>query len=511
MHPLVLPLALTLSLQVAAAQATAAVDEAALASRCARGFPVECRELGRARLAGEALPRDDRLAAAYLTQACEMGDPAACSDLGVLYAIGRGLPQSDERATALVRRACEQGAAIACSNQGALMAEGVGGPPPKALAGEDAGAPMIRLFRRACEAGVPEGCANLGGAFDGGKLAARDVRIAARSLRRACDAGLALACHRLSLLLQERPEVVPDLTAVALETRACHAGIAPACYTVSEKTPPPGSRTPAGRLVDDPRSFALGIPGTGGFTPGELTSRAGAGGRAKRVLADLRRPPEALRAAVPEPLRARLGVDQPAAPIVAADPAVEVLLALRHGQLGECYEAPRAQAAVRTETFAVLHLDGDGHAAELHVASAPADPALDECVRGVVEGWEFPASEEGHSGPFLVRFAFDAAPGPAAAFAGPGFLRPALRDAGCVERKLQVPAEYRGSTGTATVKLAVDLAGKPGLVHRLSPVPDEIVAAVADAVRACPWSVGGDADGRPTPLWTTVTVKLDAR
>ncbi len=506
-----LSLVLALSLSSVAAPPAASVDEAALAGRCARGFPVECRDLGRARLTGEALPRDDRLAAAHLTQACEMGDPAACSDLGVLYAIGRGLPQSDERATALARRACEQGAAIACSNQGALMSEGVGGPAPSAAPGEEPGAPMIRLFRRACDAGVGEGCANLGTAYDGGKLAARDVRIAARSLRRACDSGLALACHRLALLLQERPEVAPDLTATALETRACRAGIAPACYKVSEKTPPPSARTPAARLVDEPRGFALGIPGTGGFSAGELASRAGAGARTKRVLADLRRPPEAVRAAVPEPLRVRLGVDQPAAPVVAGDPAVDVLLALRHGQLGECYEAPRSHAAARTETFAVLYLDGDGRAAEVRVASAPPDPELEQCVRGVVEGWEFPASEEGHCGPFLVRFAFDAAPGSPAVFAGPGFLRPSARDAGCVERKLQVPPEYRGSTGAVTVKLAIDAAGKPGLVHPLSPVPDEIVAAVADAIRACPWSAGGDADGRPTPLWTTLTVKLDAR
>lgn len=507
MHPLALSLVLGLASGAPVVPAAAStVDEPALAARCARGFAVECRDLGRARLGGEALSRDDRLAAALLTQACEMGDPAACSDLGVLYAVGRGLPQSDERATALSRRACEQGAAIACSNQGALAAEGVGGPPAK---GEGVGGPTMRLFGKACDAGVPEGCANLGSAYDGGKLAVRDVRLAARSLRRACDAGFALACHRLGLLLQERPDVAPDLTATALATRACRAGIAPACYAVSEKTPEAGARTPAARLVDDPRSFALGIPGTGGFSAGELATRAGT--RTKRVLADLRRPPEAIRAAVPEPLRARLGLDGAAAPIAAGDPGVDLLLALRHGQLGQCYEASRTEAAARTEAYAILYLDGDGRPADIRVATAPADSPLEECVRGVVEGWEFPASDDGYSGPFLVRFAYDAAPGPAAGYASPGSLRPALREVGCVERKLQVPPAYRGSTGAVTVKLAIDAAGKPGLVHPLGPVPDELVTAVATAVRACPWSAGGDGDGRPTALWTTVTVKLDGR
>jgi hypothetical protein len=80
-----------------------------------------------------------------------------------------------------------------------------------------------------------------------------------------------------------------------------------------------------------------------------------------------------------------------------------------------------------------------------------------------------------------------------------------------VERTLKVPADLRGSAGAVSVKLAVDAAGKPGLVHALSPAPDGLVAAVAAAVRACPWTAGGDADGRPIPLWTTLTVRIEAR
>ncbi len=505
------PLAVVAAIALAVAQAVPlARDEQALAVRCGRGFPVDCRELGRARLAGDGIARDDRLAAAYLTQACEMGDPAACSDLAVLYAIGRGLPQNDARAVALSRRACEQGIAIACSNQGALMSEGVGGPPAAGPPGADAGAAAFRLFRKACEAGVPEGCANLATAYDGGKLAPRDPKAAARAYRRACDAGLALACHRLSLLLRDRPDVAPDLTATALGTRACPAGIAPACGAVSAPTPAMTARTPAARLVHDPHSLALGIPGMGGFSAGELASRLGAG-RKKRVLAELRRPPEAIQAAVPEALRARLAVDAPAAPGAVADPAVDLLLALRRPLLGQCYEAPRAQAAARTEVFAILFLDGDGRPVDVRVGSVPNDRALEDCVRELVEAWEFPASEEGHSGPFLVRRTFDAPPGPAAEFAAPGYLRPALRDPLCVQRALQVPPEYRGSTGAVTVKLAVDAGGKPGLVHPLTPVPDAIVDAASAAIRSCAWSAGGDAEGRPMPMWMTLTLPIDGR
>jgi hypothetical protein len=193
------------------------------------------------------------------------------------------------------------------------------------------------------------------------------------------------------------------------------------------------------------------------------------------------------------------------------DPSFELLLAFRRGQLGQCYEAARAAPAARAETYAVLFVDGDGRATDIRVASVPADGPLEECLRGVLETWEFPATGGGVAGPFLVRQDFDAAPGPTPSYAAPGFLRPAPRDPACVERSLRVPAELRGSAGSVTVKLAVDAAGKPGLVHALSPVPEPLVEAVAVAVRGCPWSAGGDTDGRPIPLWTTLTVKIDAR
>jgi TPR repeat protein len=486
--------------------AAAAPDEADLAARCARGFAPECRDLGRALLL--AATPDVRLAAALLTQACELGDAAACSDLGVLYALGRGVAQSDERAAALARRACEQGSAIACSNQGALLAEGAA--PPSAGEGRDAlDARILRLFRTACDAGVPEGCANLGTALDAGKLAARDVRAAARAHRRACDAGLALACHRLAALVAGRPEVAPDLGATALEARACRAAVAPACRAVGEPTPPGSARTPAARLVEASGSHLLGIPGAGGYSPGELSSVKAAAGR--RSLGELEHPPEALRAAIPPDLRTRLGMSLPARAAAGEDPPVDLLVALRRHQLGQCLEAPRSRPRAAAEAFAVFFVDGDGRAVEVRTATAPADAALEGCVREVVSGWEFPASPGGLAGPYLARYAYEAVAGPAAAFTGRGTLRPALRDPGCVERGLVVPAAYRGSTGAAVVKLAVDASGAPAQVHALAPVPDPILAAVADAVRRCAWAPGAGEDGRPATLWTTLTVRLAAR
>src|SRR5512138_1810084 len=300
------------------AASPAAQDERALRERCGRGFAPDCRDLGRARLT--ASPPEVRLAAALLLAGCEIGDAAACSDAAVLYAIGRGVAQSDERAAALARRACEQASAIACSNQGALLADGVA-RPNDGESRDALDARIVRLFRAACDAGVPEGCANLGTALEAGKLVPRDPRGAARAQRRACDAGLALACHRLAALVKERPDAAPDLTVTALEARACRAAIAPACVRVGGATPPGTARTPAARLVDARESYVLGVPGTGGFSAGELSSSSVASGR--RTLGELERPPAPLQAAIPPELRTKLGMALPPRGGDAEDPPVD--------------------------------------------------------------------------------------------------------------------------------------------------------------------------------------------
>jgi hypothetical protein len=356
---------------------------------------------------------------------------------------------------------------------------------------------------------VPEGCTNLGTALAAGRLAPSDPAAAARALRKACDAGGALACHRLALLLGDRSEPAGDLSAAALEATACAGGVARACAALGKEAPAPGARSPAARLLADPGSFVLAVPGTGGFSPGELAPRR-EGARPRRV-AGPGEMPASLLASVPHDLRGRLGLDGPASADRGGDGPVELLLAFRRTLLGQCHEAERERRGVEAEAFAVLSVDGDGRPANVRAASRPAEPALEACVRAVVEGWEFPASERGDSGPFVVRHAYEAARGPAPASMGPGFVRPALREAGCAERVLRMPEEYRGLRGGLTVRLAVDATGEPGLVHPLTPVPDAVAAALEEAVRACAWAPGGDAEGRPAALWTTLTVRIDGR
>jgi hypothetical protein len=478
-------------------------------ARCLRGYPVDCRALGRARLLGDGMARDDRLGAAYATKACELGDSAACSDLSVLSAVGRGVSQSDVRAVALSRRACEGGIALACSNLGVLTAEGAARPGLRPDEAGDAGPRTMHLFRTACDAGVPEGCLALGTSLESGVLAPPDRPGAARALRRACEAGLGLACHRLGLLAARTPGLATETPAAALQARACQDGIAPACELAGQPVPAASARTPTPRLVQEPRSLALGIPGAGGIHPSDLATVAGG---ARRPRAEVRRPSQALLGAMTPELRQRLGLSAEPRDGAMVDPAVELLMALRRQELGGCYEVPRQSSGERTEVLVVFLLEADGKPDEVRAAATPADPGLEACAAERVSAWEFPMPAGGLAGPYLARFTYEAAPSRTPPqLTPPGGLRPTLKQPGCVDRQVKLPAELAELTGTATVKLAVDGNGTPMLFHAITPAPEALVTAMGDAVRACEWTPGVDAAGRPATLWLTVPVHFGTR
>ncbi len=114
--------------------------------------------------------------------------------------------------------------------------------------------------------------------------------------------------------------------------------------------------------------------------------------------------------ATPPGVRTRLGFDVEPRAADEADPAVELLLALRRQQLGQCYEQARTDAGVRTELFVAFTIDADGKPARSRAAAEPTDPLLEACGIDLVASWEFPVPKEGVSGPFLVRYAFEPAP-----------------------------------------------------------------------------------------------------
>jgi TPR repeat protein len=486
-------------------------DPTELTARCVRGYSTSCRELGRAHFLGEGVEQDDRMSAALLAKACEMGDPGGCGELAVLYAVGRGLRQSDERSAALSRRACEQGFALGCANIGALVAEGAADPglrPEEAAAGP--GSRIMRYFKTACDSGAAEGCLNLGAEHESGKHVERDLAVAGRLYRRACDLSQPVACYRLSLLLAEKPALMPDVAATTMSRRACRGGVRPACDTAGESATVPPGRAPADRLVVLRDSFALGFPGSGGFHPAELSR--GKAAPLRGSVEDATRPSPSVKQAAPPSVRLRLGFDVEPRAIDSADPPVELLIGLRRQQLGQCYEQARTSPSTRSELFLAFAVDADGKPSRIRAAAEPTDPLLEVCGIDLVSTWEFPVPKAGIAGPFLVRYAFEAAPpGPLPAFAGRGFLRPSARLAGCVESRLQIPQDFRGTVGSLTVKFAVDGSGAPVLYHPLTPAPDSIVAAVGDAIRKCEWAPGADSNGRSVPLWLTLPVKLEGK
>ena len=485
--------------ELAAAAATSQV-------RCERGFAVDCRKLGRAHLLGAGVPADDRLAVAYLMKGCEIGEPASCSDLGVLTLLGRGVAQDDAVGAALTRRACEAGFALACSNLGTLTVEGVNQLALRPDQEGERGARIVRHFQTACEAGVPEGCLNLGTARERGDQVDKDPAGASRAYQRACDGGLPIACHRWALLAIAAPDAALEADIARLSAGACRAGIVPACTQPGEAPGPVGPRTPSPRLVAERSSFALGIPGAGGF---HLTDLARPPGGPRRARALLRHLPPGQLATLPAPLRQRLDLEPPAEGELKPDEPVELLLRLRRAQLATCLERERSTpAAVQLAVFFLL--ESNGRPGELRAATEPSAPELEACATEVIGGWSFPVPSGGLGGPHLARFTFEAAPpGPAPEYASSGGLRARLKEPGCVERALRMPDAYRGVANAVSVKLVVDRSGQPVLFHALTPAPEPLVAVIGEAVRACAFTPGVGEDGQPVALWLTLTVRLD--
>jgi hypothetical protein len=164
---------------------------------------------------------------------------------------------------------------------------------------------------------------------------------------------------------------------------------------------------------------------------------------------------------------------------------------------------------VRTEVLVAFLVEADGKPVEVRAAALPADAELEACAAEVASAWEFPVPAGGLGGPYLARFAFEPAPfGAPPQFQPPGGLRPSLKVPGCLEQRLRVPPDFRGTVGSATVKLAVDGNGAPILLHAVTPAPEPLLAAIGEAVRACEWLPGADANGKRATLWVTVPVRI---
>ena len=346
----------------------------------------------------------------------------------------------------------------------------------------------MRISVLAVMAGALAGCATPAGQGLGrgampAAASSEEQASATSSWKWRCERGFAVDCRKLGRAHLHGTGVPrDDRLAAAYLVKACEIG--------------------------EPASYALGIPGSGGFHPSDLAARAagqrGAHDRFERL------PFEAW-GSLPPALRGRLQLDAPAEAGALGDEAVELLVALRRSQLATCLERERSQPAA-TSLASVFMLEAGGRPVDLRTASEPADPGLEGCAREVILDWSFPVPADGRSGPHLVRIDYEAAlPGPAPGYASSGGLRAALKEPGCVERRLRLAEGDRGAEKAVTVKLAVDADGRPALFHALTPAPEPVVLAIGAAVRACEFTPGVGDDGRPLPLWLTLTVKLDGR
>ncbi|HYQ80377.1 MAG TPA: energy transducer TonB, partial [Anaeromyxobacteraceae bacterium] len=91
-----------------------------------------------------------------------------------------------------------------------------------------------------------------------------------------------------------------------------------------------------------------------------------------------------------------------------------------------------------------------------------------------------------------------------------GFRAPAEAVGGCVRSSVRLPTELAGYVaGQVVVKFAVGRDGSVGLVQLMTPVPDpRIAAAIRNAIEACRWRAGSDAQGRPVTLWVILPLRF---
>ncbi len=91
-----------------------------------------------------------------------------------------------------------------------------------------------------------------------------------------------------------------------------------------------------------------------------------------------------------------------------------------------------------------------------------------------------------------------------------GFRKPMLSNPRCIQENLRVPAALQGFvSGPITLKIGIRRDGSVQALQIMTPVPDKrIEDAIRNAVGSCPWVPGADAQGRPTPIWVIMPIRL---
>jgi periplasmic protein TonB len=98
----------------------------------------------------------------------------------------------------------------------------------------------------------------------------------------------------------------------------------------------------------------------------------------------------------------------------------------------------------------------------------------------------------------------------APAYATAGYKKPVMTEPGCVQRSVRISADLLDYvTGPVTVKFAIGRDGMPSRFDVMSAIQDQRIAnAIWQAVKACKWTPGADAQGRPTMIWVILPVRF---
>ncbi len=101
----------------------------------------------------------------------------------------------------------------------------------------------------------------------------------------------------------------------------------------------------------------------------------------------------------------------------------------------------------------------------------------------------------------------------APAYATAGYRKPQMAEPGCVQRTMRVPSQLAGFvSGPITVKFAVRADGAPSRFEVMTQVPDQRIGQLIwQAVQACRWTPGADAQGRPVSIWVILPVRFTAQ
>ncbi len=96
------------------------------------------------------------------------------------------------------------------------------------------------------------------------------------------------------------------------------------------------------------------------------------------------------------------------------------------------------------------------------------------------------------------------------AYAATGWKRPEQAQRNCVQDSVRIPRGLQGfAAGPVTVKFVIGPDGAPSEFQVLGALPDaRIGAAIWQAIRACRWVPGADAQGRPAKIWVTLPIRF---